>query len=468
MVTPQPLPKHVVAEFANSSNQMAISSFDIDIVQRRDDGTEERVPLYDAYLHHYILHIGEATGLSDLYASQLDANSMLPSKLQRWLNERDAGDYVSFGGAAGAEYRHNPHNFEAPFRLLLTRPTTWAPTLHIINTKQPYSDEPYSGEPSPLLQCPCTPQRVIDADAGTIDGHEPYPAFACDESFLEAANPSCSLKTYTGGWRCCEDGVFVIDTRQCKGQNCKDEPQATWYVKMSFTYESVPAGSTAVRPLEATACCDVTSTRQGDGNVEYDVPQCAAGTPPDECIHVTSSIQPLAHYSADAEQGVDGRALVALNYAAAHLHLGGISLSLEDALTNETICKVSTADHSVSYGESTRAGDEENYLTGLRPCVWGGDTAKRFERQHPMRTVAVYNASQTLTGVMALWLMTSANVRDEPACDAKLREAGCLGQSTSSACRLCAESHAAELYGAGCQRDMAIALCDIQVASVAY
>jgi len=261
---------------------------------------------------------------------------------------------------------------------------------------------------------------------------------------------------------------LVIDTRQCKGQNCKDEPQATWYVKMSFTYESVPAGSTAVRPLEATACCDVTSTRQGDGNVEYDVPQCAAGTPPDECIHVTSSIQPLAHYSADAEQGVDGRALVALNYAAAHLHLGGISLSLEDALTNETICKVSTADHSVSYGESTRAGDEENYLTGLRPCVWGGDTAKRFERQHPMRTVAVYNASQTLTGVMALWLMTSADVRDEPACDAKLREAGCLGQSTSSACRLCAESHAAELYGAGCQRDMAIALCDIQVASVAY
>jgi len=461
MVLPQPLPPHVVEEFADGSTQMAISGFDIDIVRRLKDGSEESVALYDAYLHHYILHIGEADGLSALHAASKNLsnrlNSMLPSSFERWRQARDSdGSYVSFGGAAGAEYRHNSHEFKAPYRLLVTKPTTWAPTIHLINTQQPNAT-PYDGRPSPLLQCPCSPQRVIDPAAGTVDGHAPYPPFLCDQAFLDAGNPSCSLEKYKGGWRCCEDGVFLIDTRQCKQAHCEGEPQATWFLKMNFTYESVAAGSTAVRPMEATACCDVTSTWQGDANIEYDVLQCAPGTPPSECVQVTSSVQPLAYYSA-RQRDLEGRALVQLNYAAPHLHLGAISLSLEDAVTNETICKVSVGDRGVSYGTSARAGDEKNYLTGLRPCVWGGDQAKRFERRHPMRSVAVYNASQTLTGVMSLWLMTAAEVRDTPACEAEMQAAGCLG-SSSSKCFACAESHAAKLYAAGCQDDMAAALC---------
>eukprot|EP00965_Chrysotila_dentata_P067795 2243111-Pleurochrysis_carterae.AAC.1 len=37
--------------------------------------------------------------------------------------------------------------------------------------------------PSPLLQCPCTPQRDLDAVAGTVDGKKPVIPFGhCSEA----------------------------------------------------------------------------------------------------------------------------------------------------------------------------------------------------------------------------------------------------------------------------------------------
>ena len=86
------------------------------------------------------------------------------------------------------------------------------PLFHVINTKRP--GRSFDGTPSPLLQCPCTPQRVFNLTAGTIDGHSPYPPFGFCDTAMES-NPSCKLSTYVGGWRCCEDGVFLIDTTTC-------------------------------------------------------------------------------------------------------------------------------------------------------------------------------------------------------------------------------------------------------------
>ena len=42
---------------------------------------------------------------------------------------------VSFGSAAGAKYRHNPQRFEAPYRLVVRKPATWSPTMHIIQLR---------------------------------------------------------------------------------------------------------------------------------------------------------------------------------------------------------------------------------------------------------------------------------------------------------------------------------------------
>ena len=192
--------------------------------------------------------------------------------------------------------------------------------------------------------------------------------------------------------------------------------------------------------------------------MEYDVPPCDASiTPRAQCVHVASSVQPLDFFDSQWKDG-EGDSLVQLNFAAPHVHLGAISLRLEDALTNLTVCEV-TVGNGVRYGGSDVAGDERNYLTGLRPCVWGDTDAPRFQRKHPMRSVAVYNATERLTGVMALWLMTTAEVRDQPACATEMRAAGCLAEPSASACLTCARAHRTKLYAAGCQDDMAIAMC---------
>jgi hypothetical protein len=257
---------------------------------------------------------------------------------------------------------------------------------------------------------------VIDAKEGTIDGKKAEPPIGCSKEFEATGNPSCHISTYKGGWRCCEHGVFVVDTAMtCRLPNCAEKPQDEIYMKFTFYYED--AMESTVR-LESAACCDVTSTEQGDQNIEYDIPACAAGTPPEKCIHVAESVQPIAyfgdHYIPQANKTKHNRHhgsdLVDMVFAAPHLHWAGISLELIDAVTNRTLCEVHRApDNSggVMYGTGSIAGDEKGYLTGLRPCTWSlGENNTRFRRDHPLRARAVYDASSYHMGVMSLWLMS--------------------------------------------------------------
>merc|ERR1712216_114677 len=132
---------------------------------------------------------------------------------------------------------------------------------------------------SPLLECPCTPQRKIDPENGTIDGRKPDPAFGCSPAFAKTGNPSCELSTYVGGWRCCEHGMFLIDTaKECKNPRCTEKVVDKVYMKFTFHYEDATPSS---RQIESAACCDVTSDREGDENIEYDVTLCPEGTAPE-------------------------------------------------------------------------------------------------------------------------------------------------------------------------------------------
>lgn len=38
------------------------------------------------------------------------------------------------------------------------------------------------------------------------------PPFSCNSKFEDEGNPSCSFDAYEGGFRCCEHGVFLLDT----------------------------------------------------------------------------------------------------------------------------------------------------------------------------------------------------------------------------------------------------------------
>lgn len=282
------------------------------------------------------------------------------------------------------------------------------PLLHIINTndrRTAVSSDPYS----PLIECPCSAQRVINVSAGTIDGRPPHPAIHCSPEFAATGNPSCQLATYKGGWRCCEHGMFLVDTdKECSSPDCAEKPMDEVYMKFTFFYEDAQPDT---RQIESAACCDITSVTQGDENIEYDVPLCPPGTPPEQCVHVAETVQPLAYYGGHPKSPSEvhkGEDLVDLVFAAPHLHIGGMSIELIDHVSNKTLCEVHRTDDNsggLFYGHGSTAGDEDGYLVGLIPCRWGSPDASRFRRDHPMRTRVVYNATRGHTGVMSLWLM---------------------------------------------------------------
>jgi hypothetical protein len=427
------LPAHVVARYADGKKVMAITGFDVEMVRIGADGSESRVKLNDHYLHHYLLLFGEATGIHkmlDMASSDASFARMLTgchamtgvgvnSFLDRLRvdGSQQSDRFHMFGSAAGAEYRDNPQRFDAPFRWLLRQPQVWAPTLHIINTRSSTGAGAEDGTTwSPLLECPCTPQRKINVSAGTIDGQAADPPIHCSPEFAATGNPSCHLATYQGGWRCCEHKMFLIDTdRDCVHPDCSEKPKDEVHMKFTFSYEDAQPGT---RPMEGAACCDVTSVTQGDENIEYDIPVCLPGTPAEECRHIAESVQPLAYFDGHPKSplsGHKGSDLVDLVFAAPHLHLAGISIELIDHVTNETLCEVHQTDDNsggVVYGNGTMPGNEDSYMVGLSTCHWGGADAPRFRRDHPMRTRAVYNASLGHTGVMSLWLMQVSAVVD--------------------------------------------------------
>mmetsp|Transcript_136037 Transcript_136037/g.339261 ORF Transcript_136037/g.339261 Transcript_136037/m.339261 type:complete len:486 (-) Transcript_136037:315-1772(-) len=431
------LPAHVVDRYADSKKIMAVTGFDLDMVRIGANGSESPVALNDHYLHHYILMFGEADGIHKMldvassdasFARMLTGcHAMIGAGVHSFLDRlrlevpqqrnQQSNRFHIFGSAAGAEYRDNPQRFDAPFRWLIRQPQVWAPTLHIINTKSS-AEAGVEGTAawSPLIECPCTPQRKINVSAGTIDGQAADPPISCSPEFAATGNPSCHLATYQGGWRCCEHQVFLVDTdKECANPDCSEKPLDEIFMKFTFFYEDAQPDT---RQVEAAACCDVTSVTQGAENIEYDIPACPQGTSPEACVHVVETVQPLAYFGDHPKSPLSsyrGSDLVDLVFAAPHLHLAGISIELIDHMTNKTICEVHRTDDNsggIAYGHGTTPGDEDGYMVGLSTCRWGGADAPRFRRDHPMRTRAVYSSASGHTGVMSLWLMDVSAVAE--------------------------------------------------------
>ena len=118
-----PLPPDVVARYAqDGAPAMAITSFEMDMVRiDKDTGNETRVPLYESYLHHYILDMGSSADVGALVRAARGPRDSKAAQLLRRMNHAAArrelglgGASVSFGGASGAEFRDNPHVYRDP------------------------------------------------------------------------------------------------------------------------------------------------------------------------------------------------------------------------------------------------------------------------------------------------------------------------------------------------------------------
>jgi hypothetical protein len=303
--------------------------------------------------------------------------------------------------------------------MIMHQPQVWAPILHIINTNASQAAHPQEQAYDKLIECPCTPQRKIDVAHNTIDGAPPKPSIHCSEEFLKShpGNPSCNISTYIGGWRCCEHGVFLMDTdKECTSPTCSEKIPDEVYVKLTFYYKDAKPTS---RNIESSACCDVTSVVQGTYNKEYDILPCPPGTPAAECLDVAETVQPVGrfatHWSSPNSQ-YKASDLVDLVFAAPHMHTAGLALELYDNVTGELIAEVHRNEDGsagVTYGTGNEPGNEKGYLIGLKTFSWSGDTALRFRRDHPLRARATYNASELHTGVMSLWLMSVSPVEED-------------------------------------------------------
>lgn len=177
---------------------------------------------------------------------------------------------------------------------------------------------------------------------GSIDGNpfkkhcEPFPKSV----LLDEENPTCFIQSYRGGLSCCRHNHFLLD----KDQDIPWSDQyLEYHLKYRFYFEEFRE-QTATQPashkqlvrlywmteavsfqtfekdeeaFDRVACMLMRHSTFAQGAQEYDVPQCEAGTPPSQCIHVITS-QWQVRECVDANE--ETTAGVELIYAAPHCH----------------------------------------------------------------------------------------------------------------------------------------------------
>jgi len=427
-VRPKGLPEEVTKRFANKF--MHLKSMQLDIVRLDKMTSEEvRLPLYDVYNHHHALIVGEANALDRIYNYTRGSDPLNPhhrgphghkgcsmmkgasfktllTEIDTALGPQGRGKVAAFGGASGAEFRGTSTGLAAPYTYTVWNPESFMVLMHFINTR----GVPHEKK---LWECPCTAARKIDLANGTIDGVKPIP-FRCSAQLVQEANTACSLATYQGGYRCCEHGVYL--TEDLPDPKLPADPI---HAKFTFEYYSEDAPELAAGPIQtlSPACCDATSVGVGEtsasskagrfrqGNLEYDVPQCLPGTPPEQCEYVISSIEyfdmPLGMNSSeyDPDEELD------LVHAWGHQHVAGLGLQMFKESTGELLCHTRP-----KYGNGADAGNEAGFVVGIPPCVWGPPPLApppRLRRRDLLRTVARYNSTEKHHGVMSLWILTA-------------------------------------------------------------
>jgi hypothetical protein len=94
------------------------------------------------------------------------------------------------------------------------------------------------------------------------------------ETVFQSQNPTCDIRTYSGGLSTCHDGWHLLDADQevpWLGQPLE------YFMKFRLYFQEMD-------PLRHVVAEDITWSIGGDTG-EYDVPRCAEGTPVEGCTH---------------------------------------------------------------------------------------------------------------------------------------------------------------------------------------
>lgn len=364
---------------------IAVYRFEADIVEKDADGNVIPVANYDAYLHHHVVG-----SVHKHYADSAD----------KWAPMKPVNFSRSVGFGAGTESRGTPQEFQYPYAFMtVDGEDEWVANVHVINTRKMASADAHR-----CLECPCTSDDVFTDDA--VNGWHFQPG-SCNAELVSEQNTVCSVKTYHGGLRCCEDAQFCLEKAELDAAS----ETSTFYLRYTIEYSRVVPEN---RALYLAGCCDASGDATHHGNIEYDVPACDPARHPG-CVHTLSTRQPLdlgqssVYKFLESEKDFADRE-VELVYAVGHQHRGGLGIHMYDEATGDLLCS------SVpTYGTGHEVGNENGYVVSMSTCTF--DPPRRMRASDLVRVVALYNNTEAHTGVMSLLYLALADVV-EPTADA--------------------------------------------------
>jgi hypothetical protein len=336
-----------------------------------------------------------------------------------------------FSEGNGNEHRGSFHGVPKGYAQLLDSPASVG-LLHMsINTRNPKgpnlnpreaphprsSHAQWNGATdgwSGLLECPCTTRIAINRTAGTING-QPYHSGCVPGGVLERqSNTICSARTYAGGMKCCGSTDILLD----KDQEVPAGDDVYFHkLRIYFEEYNPKTISNAFRLYWQTE----------EWNGEYDIPQCAPGTPAESCVHtITSQLKAIdllgglttpldanrlnCSYYQDTWCGqvanveATGGKFKLLNMAFHQHSPAVISGELINADTGDLICR----NQGLMGSTNGQPFDENGYAYGIPPCVWGSKEEGLpeppiLDLDTNLLVIAKYNNTVPHYGVMAMW-----------------------------------------------------------------
>nr|GME20396.1 Stress up-regulated Nod 19 protein [Ipomoea batatas] len=328
---------------------IAVKRFDAEVV----DEAGYSVPLHQAYIHHWAVRryykpLGHHSNNDSKTTYKLAMNAGVCDSLPQY-----------FG--LGAETRKTDTHVPDPYGIEVGNPPegyedAWVLNLHTIDTRG-------TVDSLRCLECKCELYNV------TVDGF---------------GDPIGDV--YTGGIRCCYDGV------RCRLKDgYSSDVTKVYYMKYTVTYVDWNPSIVPVK-IYIFDVADTLEWRESLQRhhcwIEYEVESCSGSMTNEKCV-VTKSV------SVNLANGGD------VIYAVAHQHIGGIGSTLygEDG---QTICSSFPI-----YGEGTEAGNEAGYIVGMTTCYPQPGSIKIVEGE--MLTIASnYSARLSHTGVMGMFYILVA------------------------------------------------------------
>ncbi len=256
---------------------------------------------------------------------------------------------------------------------------------------------------------------------GSVNGL-PWTSDCFNPELQAQRNPSCDIRTYRGGMTCCHDGVRLLDA---------DQPlptrQDNFVAKFRFYFESEAVEDTPpTRNRTENAFFLFREVEYNHG--EYDVPQAQPGTPPEERVHtlissftVRDTIQDcggnMAKWMCAPSQGgkFPQSDAIDLLHVSGHCHAPScISMELINADTGLTICLVEPiyGQGGGTHGNVDDIHDEEGYVVGLPPCIWGAaeglGAPPRLSLDTNLTAIKKSNSTYFHYGVMSHFQMRGA------------------------------------------------------------